>query len=108
MDHTPTIPPKAGPLVEQLVAVGGQLQSILVHMEAAAAANGSDLDARAVPDVLTELLGAILAPLARRRPEDCAIAGSVIEEVAATIESELFLVTLDGTTDADVGPTGLH
>ena len=95
MDITSAIPPKAAPLVEQLVAVGGQLQSLLVHMEAAAAANGAALEAGAVPDVLRELLGAVLAPLARRRPEDCAIAGTVLEEVGATIEAELFLVPPD-------------
>jgi hypothetical protein len=95
MDHARAIPPKAAPFVDQLVGVGGQLQSILVHMEAAAAANGDRLTSQSVVEVLTELLGSILAPMARRRPDDAAIAASVLEEVAATIEAELFLVRLE-------------
>ena len=95
MSHDHAIPPKAAPLVDQLVGVGGQLQSILVHMEAAAEANGDRLTNDSVVEVLTELLGSILAPMARRRPDDAAIAASVLEEVGATIEAELVLVAPD-------------
>lgn len=90
--EAPAIPPKAEPLVEQLVAVGGQLQSILAHMEAFAAASGDSLTSRSASDVLTELLGTALAPLARHRGEEAAVAASVLADVAATIESELYLV----------------
>jgi hypothetical protein len=76
------IPSKARPLVEQLVPVGARLHVVLAHLEACGAPDA--------PGALAGLLDAILTPLARRRPDDLALAARVLEEVAAAIEEELF------------------
>jgi hypothetical protein len=78
------IPSKAHPLAEQLVAVGGQLHLMLSHLEAC--------DAPDPVEALTGLLDAILTPLARRRPDDVALAADVLAGVAAAIEDELLVL----------------
>jgi hypothetical protein len=75
------IPSKARPLVEQLVPVGAQLHLVLTHLEACGAPDA--------PGALAGLLDAILTPLARRRPDDVALAADVLAAVSAAIEEEL-------------------
>ena len=92
MDDTAAIPAKAAPLAEQLVAIGAQLHVILAHMEAWEADHGPRPDGASVPAILAELLESVLAPFARRSPDDAAAATRILTEVAAIIEGELFLV----------------
>ena len=92
MDPDPAMPAKARPFVEQLVPLAGQLHLLLAHMEQFQADGHSAPDAPPIPDVLASLLDGILAPLARERPDDLAVAAGVLAEVAKAVESELFLV----------------
>ncbi len=76
--------------VGSLVAIGGQLTSILSFMYERA-----DPDDVPTPnDVLTDLLGSILEePAAKCRDADLLAASEIVELTAKTIAEELFLVS---------------
>jgi hypothetical protein len=76
--------------VGSLVAIGGQLTSILSFMYERA-----DPDASPSPnEVLTDLLGSILEePAAACRDADLLAAAEIVELTAKTIAEELFLVS---------------
>ena len=92
---TRAVPSPVAPLVRALVPVAGQLHEVLAHMELCSAQGRSHPDAPPIPDVLAALLDGILAPLARRRPEDAEAATRVLRGVSEAIERELLLVTPD-------------
>jgi hypothetical protein len=51
-------------------------------------------DAPPIPDVPAALLTGVLAPLARRRPDDLATAAAVLDEVGRAIEDEFLLLAV--------------
>ncbi len=89
------VPSPAEPFVRALVPLAGQLHMVLSHMEQFAEERDPAADVPPVPDILAGLLDSILTPLARRRPDDLARATEVLDAVAKTVESELFLVSRD-------------
>ena len=89
------VPSPAAPLVRELVPVGGQLHLLIAHMEQWSAEGHSAADAPPIPDVLAALLDGVLAPLARRHPDDVLAATRVLREVGVAIEREILLVVPD-------------
>lgn len=85
-------PSPAEPFVRALVPLAGQLHLLLTHMERFEEEGLSHPDAAPVPDVLAALLTGILAPLARRRPDDLDVAATLLDEVGRAVEDELFVL----------------
>ena len=97
MNDTPP-PEHVKRYVEELVECGVQLASILDHMYRFESA---DPDVPPPPEVLRDLLAAILAPAVRGQRAEVRRTTALLRRTSKTIEREILLVAPGGLDGAD-------
>ena len=97
MTDSTQVPESIQGLAEAAIDLGALLSQIVAHM-ALWGVEHADSPPRpeSVREVLSGLLGGVLAPLAERHPDaSLESAGGILREIAALIESEVMFVAPD-------------